>query len=78
MTNFGRFTNQKKGICCISSHYSGEIDGDLGQGLRIQKQIMFIMKSMGMNGPVDGPGWGGASEVNFFVFLPLLDVALAG
>ena len=28
------------------------------------------------DGPVDGPGWGGASEVDFLLFMPLLDVIL--
>ena len=28
-------------------------------------------------GPVEVPGWSGASEVDFLVFLPLLDIMLA-
>ena len=43
-----------------------------------QPKFLDVKLFLGLtDGPVDGPGWGGASEVNFLVFLPLLDVVLA-
>ena len=45
-------------------------------GLPVSK-FLEVKSFLGLrDGPVDGPGWGGASEVDFLLFLPLLDVLL--